>query len=327
MYSISVIVPVYQVERYIARCAQSLFEQTLDNVEYIFIDDCTQDNSICILKDMIQNYPQRVPHIRVVKMPINSGIAAVRKYGMDLSRGEYIIHCDSDDWFDNDALRKLYLTAKREKCDIVFFDYYKTDGNAHVVVNRNLKLHDTDKFIEILRSMSWSLWGGLVRRSIYTDNCIVHPTSNNGEDLVYMLQYLFYSQSYYYLSEPLYYYRNNPTSITNIDSTNGTLKRFNGILTSTKQLIVFFQSQVSPEKYKDVILFLKIWCKEVLVPNISDSRIKELWSATFPEINCISVFCNKNIPLVMRLSFISIKIGTYSLYKLILDFHCKRNNL
>ena len=97
MPKVTVIIPVYGVEKYISRCARSLFEQTLDDIEYIFVDDCTKDNSIGVLQEVLEQYPQRREQTRIVKLLVNSGQAAARKYGMQLATGDYIIHCDGDD--------------------------------------------------------------------------------------------------------------------------------------------------------------------------------------------------------------------------------------
>ena len=97
MPKVSVVIPVYGVEKYIERCARTLFEQTIDDIEYIFVNDCTKDRSIEILEQVIKDYPQRKGQIRIENMLTNSGQAAVRRCGIELATGEYIIHCDSDD--------------------------------------------------------------------------------------------------------------------------------------------------------------------------------------------------------------------------------------
>ena len=79
MPKVSVIIPVYGVEKYISRCARSLFEQTLDDIEYIFVDDCTKDNSIGVLQEVLEQYPQRREQTRIVKLLVNSGQAGRSK--------------------------------------------------------------------------------------------------------------------------------------------------------------------------------------------------------------------------------------------------------
>lgn len=82
MPKVSIIVPVYGVEKYIERCCRSLFEQTLDDIEYLFIDDCSPDRSIEILKKVLDEYPHRKNQVHIHRMGKNSGQAAVRKWGM-----------------------------------------------------------------------------------------------------------------------------------------------------------------------------------------------------------------------------------------------------
>lgn len=81
MYSVSVIIPVYKVEKYIERCARSLFEQTLESIEFIFVDDCSPDQSIKILQSVLQEYPHRTPHTKIIRHERNRGLAAARNTG------------------------------------------------------------------------------------------------------------------------------------------------------------------------------------------------------------------------------------------------------
>lgn len=112
MPKVSVIIPVYGVEKYIERCAISLFKQTLDDVEFIFVDDVTPDYSMEILNLMIDkfrlHFVEKKISVRIERMPTNSGQAAVRRHGVKLAKGDYIIHCDSDDWIDASMLQKMY---------------------------------------------------------------------------------------------------------------------------------------------------------------------------------------------------------------------------
>ena len=81
MPKVSVIVPVYKVEPFIESCARSLFDQTLDDIEYIFVDDCTPDRSMEILREVLSAYPGRNDRVKWLRMPVNSGLPAVRKVG------------------------------------------------------------------------------------------------------------------------------------------------------------------------------------------------------------------------------------------------------
>ena len=108
MPKVSVIIPVYNVEKYIEKCARSLFEQTLDDIEYIFIDDCSPDNSMLVLSKVLKSYPKREAQVRIIRNPENKGVAYSRTIGMKAATGEYMIHCDPDDWVDKELYQNMY---------------------------------------------------------------------------------------------------------------------------------------------------------------------------------------------------------------------------
>lgn len=123
------IVPVYNVAPYIEKCARSLLEQTLENMEIIFVDDKTPDNSIEIINSLLDNYPSRKSQTKIIHKRKNEGLAAARKDGILAATGEYIIHCDSDDWADTTLYRTLYEKAKETGADIVICDeVYEYNG-------------------------------------------------------------------------------------------------------------------------------------------------------------------------------------------------------
>lgn len=124
MIKVSVIVPIYQVAAYIERCARSLLEQTLENVELIFVDDCSPDESMQILQTVLAEYPERRVKVRVVRHVGNQGLPAARNTGLALAEGKYIFHFDSDDWAENTLLERLYDAAEEADADFVWCDWY-----------------------------------------------------------------------------------------------------------------------------------------------------------------------------------------------------------
>lgn len=103
---VSVIVPVYNTERYVERAIISLMEQTLDDVQFIIIDDGSKDNSLNIIKQVIARYPARQGQVTLISRE-NRGVAATRAQGMELATGDYVIHLDSDDWAELNWLEAL----------------------------------------------------------------------------------------------------------------------------------------------------------------------------------------------------------------------------
>lgn len=120
---ISVIIPVYNVAPYIKECAESLFNQTLSNIEYIFIDDGSSDNSLQILEETLSHYPHRKEGVKIIKHLTNKGVSATREEGMKIAGGKWMIHCDSDDTLPVDAYEKMLLSAEENDVDIVACGY------------------------------------------------------------------------------------------------------------------------------------------------------------------------------------------------------------
>ena len=117
--SISIIVPIYNAEKYIHRCLDSILAQTYKNFELILINDGSIDNrgKIC------DEYSQRDNRIKVIHKN-NGGVASARQCGIENAKGEYTIHIDPDDWVESNMLEELYNKAIKEKADVVICDFY-----------------------------------------------------------------------------------------------------------------------------------------------------------------------------------------------------------
>ena len=181
---VSIVVPVYGVEKYIERCAISLLEQSYDSIEYIFVDDCTKDNSIGILKAVLDRYPLRKANVKIVTNVSNCGQAAVRNIGVSHCTGSFLMHVDSDDWLDSEVVEKCIKVQGNEDADIVIFDrqFYKSSG---MEIHSASQASDAKAVcLEMLeRSRDISIWGMLIRKSLYSDHglsCI--PGVNMSED-------------------------------------------------------------------------------------------------------------------------------------------------
>ena len=120
---LSVIIPVYKAEKFIERCCVSLFEQTLDNIEYIFVDDCSPDNSVNKIREIVARYPEREPMVKILSHSPNRGVSFSRQQGLEAATGEFVIHCDSDDWVDQDMYESAYKAAIDNDADVVRMGY------------------------------------------------------------------------------------------------------------------------------------------------------------------------------------------------------------
>ncbi|WP_407258936.1 glycosyltransferase family 2 protein [Klebsiella quasipneumoniae] len=213
---VSVIVPVYNTERYVERAIISLMEQTLDDVQFIIIDDGSKDNSLNIIKQVIARYPARQGQVTLISRE-NRGVAATRAQGMELATGDYVIHLDSDDWAELNWLEALYTKAIEDNADVVICDYYKVYKNKKIEVSQNVLPSPYNCVKKLFnRKLSNSNWDKLVRKKIFDDNEISFIDGlDMGEDFLVTLLVLLNSKKISYINKPLYYYnKNNDSSLT-----------------------------------------------------------------------------------------------------------------
>ena len=193
---VSIIVPIYRVEEYIERCAESLFAQTFDDIEYIFVDDCSPDKSVEILQRTLEKYPHRKRLTRIERLSSNSGLPAVRRQGIQLASGDYTVHCDSDDWMDVHAIKELYTFALSGHYDMVFYDFYRSDGvSTYASAPRKVSTNNKDFLMSSLLCgrLMGSLCGALIKRSLYDG--ITFPRQNMNEDLATIIQLVWNSRN------------------------------------------------------------------------------------------------------------------------------------
>lgn len=235
-YKVSILVPIYGVEKYIERCAISLFEQTYEDIEYIFVNDCTKDNSIAILKEVIERYPIRKPQIRIIEHEHNKGLGGARNTAVAAATSEFLMHVDSDDYVDVNMVALLVEKQKEGNYDIVTGDC-EVIRNAYQEV-RDLPIFNTGKELcknLLMRKIPVNVWGRLIRRSLYTDNEIkVEGGVNMSEDINVMSRISYYAGPIASIKKVLFYYDcRNEGSYTNVFSEDKTKQIWTtwGILT------------------------------------------------------------------------------------------------
>lgn len=318
MPKVSIIIPVYGVEKYIERCARSLFEQTLDDIEYLFIDDCTPDKSVEILKRVLEEYPQRKSQVVIHRMEQNSGQAKVREWGMQNATGEYVIHCDSDDWVDVHMYEKMYKKSVSADYDIVVCDYYESDGISHVRKNEYIsdKVEETMSSI-LLKKTHSVLWNKLVKKSIY-NNEIIYPIANNAEDYALLVQLAYHSKSFGYVNEPLYFYFYNTSSLTKVMTNENLINRFNQSVSNIGIVESFLRKNQSLAKYSDELDCIKVIEKEILISSSFDKELYKKWAGAYKEI-FPRILLNNKINLRRKLRFMGIKYRIYPLIRFMLN--------
>ena len=320
MPKVSVIVPVYGVEKYIERCARSLFEQTLNDIEYLFIDDCTPDKSIEILNNVLEEYPHRKKQVIIHRMEKNSGQAAVRKWGMLNATGDYVIHCDSDDWVDVTMYEKMYNKAIEEGSDVVVCDFCRSDGINYSQTVDSCFTNDIHTFlIEILYHKSTpSSCNKLIKRSVYNNSELKYPIYPMAEDLTMISQIIYYCKSLSYIQEPLYVYYENQNSISNSLGEKQILKRFNDSIANMSLLLDFFSKDNVDESVHIAFCTAIMHQKDRLLPLIGQNKYYELWTNTLPQVNK-TLLMSRFVPIKDKLRIIIVQLRLYPLVRTFLN--------
>lgn len=316
MIKVSVIVPIYGTEKYIERCANSLFAQTLDSLEFIFIDDCSPDKSIEILNSIIGNNQRRFSEmnwkVRIVRMPSNSGLAAVRRHGIQLATGEYVIQCDSDDWVEAVTYELLYNKAIANNSDVCVCGYQTHNGTNTVNTYRGLShLTNIDCINDfLLQKNSWSLCNKLYKRELF-DKIEHYPKCNMGEDMALSLQLFYYCKHISFLDQPMYFYFINQESISKKAGLESCLKRFYEVMDNASIVIEFYNNKYDRMNYQNSLVYLKYFCKTKLWPVLEwDRKYYSLWDETFKGLTVPLLF-SRNIPLSIKVRYCLTNLRLY----------------
>lgn len=304
-YKVSVVIPIYGVEKYISRCAHALFSQTLDDIQYVFVNDCTKDKSMEVLQSVIIEYPSRKNDITIVTHEHNQGLPQARKSGITYCTGEYIAHCDSDDWPESNMYEIMYNEAKEMECDIVSCDYYKSDGTTkkHVRIGKSRSL------------MQGPVWNKIVKRNIYFENDILYPTANKAEDGALMTQLSYFGQKRSHVCDALYYYYNNPDSMCRIISKQDCIKRLNEECENVEFRVNFLKKIGCEKKFQSDVYMWKYVARRNLLPYIRDYDIYKIWANTYPELNK-DFLLNRNVNYKPKIEYLIIRLHLYNLLKL-----------
>lgn len=280
---VSVIVPIYNTERFIERCLRSLFEQTLSDIEYIFVNDCTPDKSMNVLSETLDNsYPQKKPHVKIVSHDKNKGLSAARNSGLSAATGQYVIFADSDDWVEQDAYAMMYRKAVEQDYDIVWSDYFVNESGKETYKKQYFYPDKIDCIRALLSgSMHGSTWNKLVRRNLYTDYNISYTDGLLiWEDMIASVKLFYVSSRIGYLSEGCYHYvQYNTCSIT--QSCNGK-PRIQHMINCTAEIDRFLSAQNDRNRFEKELAHRKLFAKSGLLVS-GDRESAEQWRLQFPE--------------------------------------------
>lgn len=209
MVKVSIIVPIYNSEKYLKKCLDSLVEQTLNDIEFILINDGSTDKS----DEIIKNYKDK--RIKYYKRT-NHGIGATRNFGIDQASGKYIGFVDSDDYVNKDMYLKMYEKCKENNLDIVVCDYIKEEENKKEIIKfSNFNITDLNNHPDLLTEINLAPWNKIYKKSLF-DEKTYYPINVKYEDTPFVALMLSKAKKIGKINDPLYHYTVHNNSQTTI---------------------------------------------------------------------------------------------------------------
>lgn len=209
---VSFIVPVYNVAPYIESCARSLFAQTLESCEFVFVDDRSTDGSFELLMELISHeFAHLQSRITLVRHASNLGVSESRNTALTTAKGQFLIFVDSDDWVDPHLAEELFIEQLEYDSDMVFSSFYRVADGANSLVNSTL-IGGRMGTLQVVTSQSFAfenrIWGVLIRRSLIANNALTFdPRLSMGEDFLFLTELLYHARRISHCAKPLYNYR------------------------------------------------------------------------------------------------------------------------
>lgn len=287
---VSIIVPVYNTEKYLRRCLDSLVNQTLKDIEIIIIDDKSPDNSILIIKE----YENKYDNIKVIHNKTNKGIGYNRNLGIKKASGKYIMFIDSDDYVDITLCEKLYNKAINEKLDLVLCNYHKMlekeDGmlgeiKADFVIS-DFKNTSFSKSPNLLLEVNLAPWNKLYKKELLNDN--LFPIDLKYEDAIVVVKSLIKANKIGIVNEKLNYYL-----VRNKSETTVMDKRVFDILKITEMIVDEFKKT---SYYEDIKIYVESWCTRNLFRYTIQQKKQKDKKLAYKFIDEVYSFLNLEFP-------------------------------
>ena len=285
---VSILIPFYNVEKYVGRCVESLFTQTYQNIEYVFVNDCTPDKSAEVIQNYIEKY-QVSERCKMITHQTNQGISASRNDCLDNMSGDYFLFVDSDDYIDNDMVELLVKAAISEDADISGCGYIEEYSDHSVHFPQKY----TNDHLEMMRAITMLtikgvMWKLLIRSRIVTehkDEVRFIPDRNMVDDYLFCCQVFYYAQRFAGVDRCMYHWiQYNPNNYTHT-----TIFAVESQAAAIRKVEAFYREKGIYELVKEELNQRKFISK---LPLLLDKNCMDvpLWRTLFPESNT----CRKN---------------------------------
>ncbi|GHU71022.1 hypothetical protein FACS189413_12170 [Bacteroidia bacterium] len=278
---ISIVIPVYNAEKYLLECLESIINQTIPNWEVLLIDDGSTDGS----PEICEDYARKDARIRVFHQP-NSGASAARNKGIDEAQGHWITFVDSDDWIAAGYLEKLLNTLTGQQVEAVFCNCFlvqKNEITPNYVYPGNTLLEGSEVLRKslLIFGMRSELWGKMFKREFLN----AHRINQNlriGEDMLYLFElYNLHPQKTAILKEPLYYYRQLETSVMR---TGNLVQNIKDTLLAYEQFVRDYpdiKEKYPVENATYIVRLLTLFTKQDVITQFKDPYALQLLKDNF----------------------------------------------
>lgn len=316
MPKVSVIVPIYNVEKYLEKCINSLLSQTLEDIQIILVNDGSKDNSGNIAKEYEKNNKDRVIYVEKE----NGGLSDARNYGIKYATGDFIAFLDSDDYIEKNAYEEMYNKAIEENADYVECDFIWEFPNK-IRVDKQYPYKNKKEMLSFVRVVAWNK---LIKRQLIIDNNLEFPKGLRYEDVEFTYKLIPFINKFAYVDKPFIHYVQREGSIANVQN-----ERTAEIFTVLDNVIEFYKKNNIYEKYRDELEYnyaryllcssLKRMCK-IKDKTIREKLLTESWerlNSNFPNwkenviLKAVNIGKNKYMRTVNK--------STYKIYSKILE--------
>ena len=228
MYKVSIIIPVYNSAAYMERCLQSVWSQTLRDIEVLLIDNCGRDDSIAIAKAFISRQARTDIAYRIAATPTTDGPAQARNLGLQLAQGEYVAFLDADDWVEKDMYELLYTNARSAdmSCGNIWQDF-ESGAPSRILTNPVMPQGELTKTLRrrLLKTFVSYFTTYIYRREWLLEKGIMFPSTRSAEDSSYLTCCLLSANRIAQTDKPLYHYVMHAGSLTSRRVWKGADKR------------------------------------------------------------------------------------------------------
>ena len=316
MPKVSVIVPIYNVEKYLEKCINSLLSQTLEDIQIILVNDGSKDNSGNIAKEYEKNNKDKVIYVEKE----NGGLSDARNYGLKYATGDFIAFLDSDDYIEKNAYEEMYNKAIEENADYVECDFIWEFPNK-IRIDKQYPYKNKKEMLSFVRVVAWNK---LIKRQLITDNNLEFPKGLRYEDIEFTYKLIPFLNKFAYVDNPFIHYVQREGSIANVQN-----ERTAEIFTVLDNVIEFYKKNNIYEKYRDELEYnyaryllcssLKRMCK-IKDKTIREKLLTESWerlNLNFPNwkenviLKTVNICKNKYMRTVNK--------STYKIYSKILE--------